>query len=123
MKLQKKIGRLNTLKKEISVIRKDLQTEMFDFVMDQFRNKGFIDSKVNGGEDYRSLYHPKTKVNIRVGNISTNSVSIMVIPMSNKGLNWGDTYKVQNLSFKYPTQTFEKFYGKSYKDAIDLINK
>ena len=89
MNVVEKVERVKVLKNEIKSIRVDFQTEMFDYIHQEFRKLGFI-TDPRGNEYERGLYNPELKISIWVQNISENGAGINVYDMINDGMNWGD---------------------------------
>jgi hypothetical protein len=121
-----KVDRLKELKGEVKSLTKEMQTDMFEYVLQEFRKRGFVSDPRNDGRE-RSLYCPDDKINIHIGNITQNSVSISVIDMVNDGMNWGTAYnKIHNgntILFNYLKVDFDKFYDKVYKKRANLLNE
>jgi len=125
MKVVEKVERVKVLKNEIKTIRKDFQTEMFDYIHQEFSKLGFITDP--RGEHYsRSLYNPSLKISIHVGNITENSASINVYDMINDGMNWGSKYqKIHTgsiVSFNYIKKTFDQFYNGPFVKMVSLLS-
>jgi hypothetical protein len=125
MRITEKIERVKVLKSEIKTIRKDFQTEMFDFIHQEFRKLGFITDP--RGEMYnRSLYNPKLKITIHVGKITENSATISVYDMINDGMNWGPAYSKiyypASISFTYVKKTFDQFYKGIFLNRVGLLS-
>jgi hypothetical protein len=121
-----KVDRLKELKGEVKSLTKEMQTDMFEYVLQEFRKRGFVSDPRKDGRE-RSLYSPVDKVSIHIGNITQNSVSISVIDMINDGMNWGTAYnKIHNgntILFNYLKVDFDKFYDKVYKKRANLLNE
>lgn len=126
MEILEKIDRMSELKSEMKSLKNDFQTELFEYVINEFRKKGFITDP--RGEQYkRGLYCPKTKINVHVGNITNNSVSISIRDMVDDGMTWGIAYSKlfsgSNVSFIYVKETFEQFFEKTYEKHVKKLNK
>jgi hypothetical protein len=126
MELLAKVDRLKELKGEVKSLTKEMQTDMFEYVLQEFRKRGFVTDPRNDGRK-RSLYNPIDKVSIHIGNITQNSVSISVTDMINDGMNWGTAYnKIHTgtaILFNYLKVDFDKFYDKVYKKRANLLNE
>jgi hypothetical protein len=126
MDLLVKVDRLKELKGEVKSLTKEMQTDMFEYVLQEFRKRGFVTDPRNDGRE-RSLYSPVDKVSIHIGNITQNSVSISVTDMVNDGMNWGTAYnKVHNgtaILFNYLKVDFDKFYNRVYQKRVNLLNE
>lgn len=124
MEILEKIDRMVELKSEVKTLKNDFQTELFEYVINEFRKKGFITDP--RGEQYkRGLYCPKTKINIHVGNITTNSVSISIRDMVDDGMKWGTAYQYMggSVSFVYTKESFDKFYQKTYTKHVNKLKE
>ena len=126
MTMTEKIARLQELNNEINSIQTNFKTDMFNFVFDEFRKKGFVTDPRS--ESYvRSLYNPETKVSIHVGYVGKSSVSILVTDMVDEGMNWGKKYhKLTNgteVIFNYLKTDFDKFYNTTYKNKVEKLNE
>lgn len=126
MNILEKIKRAEELKKEISSLKKEFQTEMFEYIQDEFKKRGFVTDP--RGESYkRSLYNPETKVSVHVGNIGTLSIGLSVIDMVDEGLNWGNAYrKLSNgteIRFNFLKYNFEEFYNTTFKNRVNKLNE
>lgn len=125
MDLSVKVSRLRELKGEVRSLTKEMQTDMFEYVLQEFRKRGFVTDPRNDGRE-RSLYSPEDKITIHIGNITQNSVSISVTDMVNDGMNWGSAYnKLDNTAilFNYLKVDFDKFYNRVYKKRANLLNE
>jgi hypothetical protein len=128
MDLLVKVDRLKELKGEVKSLTKEMQTDMFEYLLQEFRKRGFVTDPRNDGRE-RSLYNAVDKVSVHIGNIRQNSVSISVSDMVNDGMNWGSAYNkiyFQNgktILFNYLKVDFDKFYDKVYKKRVNLLNK
>lgn len=125
MMTTEKIEKLQKLTKEINLVKQNLDKDMFDFVMGEFKKRGFVtDPRVNGSD--RSLYNPELGVSIHIGNISKMSVAISVIDMVDGGMNWGKAYlKLNNgtqIRFNYLKNEFDKFYNTTFKNRVKRLN-
>lgn len=130
MKVLEKVTKMKELKSELNFLKKEMGTDMFDYVMSEFRKRGFVDDP--RGENYkRSLYSPETGINIHIGNISANSVSVNVTDMVDGGMKWGTAYSklidITNtgttVSFVYIKDSFEKFYNTTLKNRVKRLNE
>ena len=112
-----KIERVIELKNEISVIRSDFQTEMFEFVREEFLKRGFIvDPRGKGYE--RSLYSPEIGFSVRLNKITELSVSISVIKMIDGGM--VSHSKAGNVNdgpvlFNFTKKSFDIFFISDFK--------
>jgi hypothetical protein len=128
MELLVKVDRLKELKREVKSLTKEMQTDMFGYVLQEFRKRGFVTDPRNDGRE-RSLYNPVDKVSIHIGNITQNSVSISVSDMINDGMNWGSAYNKiyfqsgKTILFNYLKVDFDKFYDKVYQKRANLLNE
>jgi hypothetical protein len=126
MELLVKVDRLKELKGEVKSLTKEMQTDMFGYVLQEFRKRGFVTDPRNDGRE-RSLYNPVDKVSIHIGNITQNSVSISVTDMINDGMNWGtafyEIHSGKTLLFNYTKVDFDKFYNKVYKKRVNVLNE
>ena len=118
-----KITKIQELNNEIKPIQSDLKSEMLNFILDEFKKRGFvIDPR---GESYkRCLYNPELKVSISVGNVTNLSVAILVTDMVNNGMNWGVAYNQLNgsvIRFNYLKQDFEKFHNTTFKNRVKKL--
>jgi hypothetical protein len=124
MNVVEKVERVKVLKNEIKSIRVDFQTEMFDYIHQEFRKLGFI-TDPRGNEYERGLYNPELKISIWVQNISENGAGINVYDMINDGMNWGD--KVSKVGghtrFNYIKTSFDKYYGTTFKKQVKKLGK
>jgi hypothetical protein len=124
MNVIEKVERVKVLKSEIKSIRVDFQTEMFDYIHQEFRKLGFVTDP--RGEDYkRGLYNPELKISIWVQNITVNSAGINVYDMVNDGMNYGKNYNkiVGGLRFNYSKVSFEKFYNTTFKNRVKKLEE
>ena len=126
MELLAKVDRIKELKGEVKSLTKEMQTDMFEYVLQEFRKRGFVSDPRKDGRE-RSLYSPVDKVSIRIGNVTQNSVSISVIDMINDGMNWGTAYnKIHTdkvILFNYIKVDFDKFYNRVYQKRVNLLNE
>jgi hypothetical protein len=119
-----KITKIQELNNEIKSIQSDFKPEMINFILDEFKKRGFvIDPR---GESYgRGLYNPELKISIWVGNVTNLSVAILVTDMVDDGMNWGVAYKeLKNgcdIRFNYLKQDFEKFYNTTFKNRVTKL--
>jgi hypothetical protein len=125
MKVLEKVTKIKELKSELNSLKKEMGTDMFDYVMSEFRKRGFVESP-KGEDDKRGLYSPETGINVRIGNISINSVTIQVTDMVDDGMNWGTAYKYIHtgpVSFVYIKESFDKFYQKTYTNRVNKLKE
>lgn len=124
--VQDKINRLKELKTEKKSINKDLEIEMFEFIINKFRNLGFVnDPRAEHGKGYEDgLYHPEMKVSVKVGTVNDVTFGIFAHPMINNGLNWDPNINILQtggeVNWNFMTQTFEQYFNKKF---IKRINK
>jgi len=124
MNVIEKVERVKVLKGEIKSIRADFQTEMFDYIHQEFRKLGFVTDP--RGEAYeRGLYNPELKISIWVQNITVNSAGINVYDMVNDGMDYGKKYNkiVAGLRFNYSKVSFEKFYNTTFKNRVKKLEE
>ena len=126
MNLVEKVERVKVLENEIKSIKVNFQTEMFDYIHQEFRKLGFV-TDPRGKHFERSLYNPKLKVSIHVGNITNVSAGVNVVDMINEGINWGTAYhKLTNgteIRFNYLKNDFEKFYNTTFKNRVKKLEE
>lgn len=126
IKTTKNKFKLDLLKGELKIHKKEFQKEMFKYIQEEFKKRGFI-ADPRGDVYYRFLYNPQTKVSISIGNITTTSVDISVIDMVNDGLEWGTAYRKLNtgtaISFNFTKKTFDDFYYITYTNRVNKLNK
>ena len=125
MKVLEKVTKIKELKSELNSLKKEMGTDMFDYVMSEFRKRGFVDDP-RGEDGKRHLYSPETKINIGIGNISANSVTIGVFDMVDDGMKWGTAYKYIHtgpVSFVYIKESFDKFYQKTYTNRVNKLKE
>jgi hypothetical protein len=123
--MTEKIAKLQELNKEINSIKLSFKTDMFNFIIGEFKKRGFVtDPRGKGFE--RSLYNPELKVSIHIGNISNMSAGISVIDMVNDGMNWGNAYrKLSNgteIRFNFLKYNFEEFYNTTFKNRVKKLD-
>jgi hypothetical protein len=125
MMMTEKIEKLQKLTKEINSVKEILDKDMFDFVIGEFKKRGFV-TDPRGNNYNRSLYNPELGVSIHIGNISKISVAISVIDTINGGMNWGKAYHKLNsgtqIRFNYIKNDFEKFYNTTFKNRVKKLN-
>jgi len=102
------------------------KVEIFENTQNEFRKRGFVTDP--RGEAYgRSLYDPKTKISVHIGNVGTVTAGIGVIDMVNDGMNWGTAYhKLTNgteIRFNYLKNNFEKFYNTTFKNRVKKLEE
>lgn len=118
-----KITRITELKKEMKTLKKGLKEEMIDFVIQNFKNKGFINDPRKGYSEI-SLYNPTLKVSIRVVGLNEVSVSINAHLMKNEGMNWDDRQKIHSeVNWNFTKKTFDKYYDTTFKAKVERIKK
>ena len=124
MKVLEKVTKIKELKSELNSLKKEMGTDMFDYVISEFRKRGFVESP-KGEDCKRGLYSPETGINVIIGNTSINSVSIGVIDMVDDGMNWGTAYKYMGgpVSFVYIKESFDKFYQKTYTNRVNKLKE
>jgi hypothetical protein len=119
-----RITKVKTLNYEIKSIQSGLKSEMVNFILDEFKQRGFVNDP--RGEFYgRGLYNPELKASIWVGGVTDLSVSILVTDMVNDGMNWGVAYKQLNgcdIRFNYLKQDFERFYNTTFKNRVKKLD-
>jgi hypothetical protein len=122
--VQEKINRISELRDEIKIIRDGLPDEMFEFIMESFRQRGFVEDP--RGENYadRGLYHPEMKVSVRLIDMNQNSFGITAHPMKNNGLEWDNEVVRLNtgseVNWNFFTQTFDKYFNNKF---VKRVNK
>lgn len=124
MKVLEKVTKMKELKSELNSLKKEMGTDMFDYVMSEFRKRGFVDDP-RGEDGKRHLYSPETKITIGIGNISVNSVTIQVTDMVDNGMKWGTAYKYMGgpVSFVYIKESFDKFYNTTFKNRVKKLKE
>lgn len=126
MKLLEKVTKMKELKSELYKLKKSFDSEMLDYLVQEFRSRGFV-SDPRGYMYEGSLYDPNTKVSIHIGHIGVSSIGISVIDMVNDGMNWGSAYhKIPGgtqIKFNYLKDDFEKFFNTTFKNRVKKLNE
>ena len=124
MEVLEKVTKIKELKSELSSLKNEMGVDMFDYVISEFRKRGFVDSPKGDGYE-RNLYSPETGICVRVGSITINSVTIGVFDMVDDGMNWGTAYQKMNgpISFVYIKESFDKFYQKTYTKRVNKLKE
>jgi len=126
MTVTEKITKLQELTKEINSIKKNFNIDMFNFVIEEFKKRGFV-TDPRGKDFERGLYNSELKVSVRIGNIGTSYISISVIDMVNDGMNWGSAYNKipggTQIRFNFKTKTFETFFNTTFTNRVNKLNR
>lgn len=134
MELLDRVNKIERLNSELKSFKKEMSTDMFDYVMSEFRKRGFVtDPRTDPrGEHFkRSLYSPENGITIHIGNITANSVYVNVTDMVDGGMKWGTAfYKLcdiistgTTIKFVYVKQSFEKFYNTTFTNRVNKLKK
>jgi hypothetical protein len=115
-----KIERIIELRKEVKTLTKEIKQELVDFVIQGFKNKGFINDP---REDYnqRGLYNPELKISVWVSGVNETTVSVMAQLMKNQGMDW-DYQKVNGVvNWDFTKKTFDKYYNTIFIKKVEKI--
>jgi hypothetical protein len=115
-----KIERIIELRKEVKTLTKEIKQELVDFVIQGFKNKGFINDP---REDYnqRGLYNPELKISVWVSGVNETTVSINSHLMKNQGMDW-DYQKVNGVvNWDFTKKTFDKYYNTIFLKKVEKI--
>lgn len=120
------VEKVKELSGELKNLKKEFKVDMFEYVQQEFRKRGFVSNPRGKGFE-RSLYNPETNINVHIANITNNSVIINVIDVVNDGMNWGKAYhKLPNgtdIRFNFLKQDFDKFYDTTYINRVNKLNE
>ena len=120
------VEKVKELSGELKNLKKEFKVDMFEYVQQEFRKRGFVSNPRGKGFE-RSLYNPETNINVHIANITNNSVIINVIDVVNDGMNWGKAYhKLPNgtdIRFNFLKQDFNKFYDTTYINRVNKLNE
>ena len=122
--VQDKIERIKEIKNEIKGIKKDLKVDMFDFVMGELKERGFIIDPRGAGYE-RSLYNPETKFSVRIGGITELSVSMNIHLMDKDGMEYhsrSSELSTGAILFNFTKKSFDKFFNGPLTNYIKKIN-
>jgi hypothetical protein len=120
------VEKVKELSGELKNLKKEFKVDMFEYVQQEFRKRGFVSNPRGKGFE-QSLYNPETNINVHIANITNNSVIINVIDVVNDGMNWGKAYhKLPNgtdIRFNFLKQDFDKFYDTTYINRVNKLNE
>ena len=109
---------------EIKSIRESFKIEMFNYIVEEFKKRGFVADPRNGY--IWGLYNPELKISIHVGSITKVSFGISIYDMVNDGMTWGNGYKKLSngteIRFYHLKKDFEKFYNTTFKNRVKKLN-
>ena len=115
-----KIERIVELRKEVKTLTKEIKQELVDFVIQGFKNKGFIN---DAREDYnqRGLYNPELKISVWVSGVNETTVSVSSHLMKNQGMDW-DYQKVNGaVNWDFTKKTFDMYYNTIFLKKVEKI--
>ncbi len=115
-----KIERIVELRKEVKTLTKEIKQELVDFVIQGFKNKGFIND-AREGYNQRSLYNPELKISVWVSGVNETTVSVNSHLMKNQGMDW-DYQKVNGVvNWDFTKKTFDKYYNTIFLKKVEKI--
>ena len=115
-----KIERIIELRKEVKTLTKEIKKELVDFVIQGFKNKGFINDSREGYTQI-SLYNPELKISVFVSGVNETTVSINSHLMKNQGMDW-DYQKVNGVvNWDFTKKTFDKYYNTIFIKKVEKI--
>jgi hypothetical protein len=120
MKIQNKIERITELRKEVKTLTKEIKEELVDFIIQGFKNKGFINDP-REGYNQRGLYNPELKISVWVSGVNETTVSVTSHLMKNEGMD-RDYQKVNGVvNWNFTKKTFDNYYNTTFQKKVEKL--